>query len=305
MRTAGSPQGELTLHARFDDVGELVVGHAVQIADVPVGTVTDVELDGHRALVTLSIEDGVEVPAGTSAQVAKTSLLGENYVALVLPEGGGPPLPDDAELTDTSTAPEFEQLTAQATEVLGALVADDLAAVVDAGAEGLGGRGEQLGTLLTQLRDVVGTYAAQRDEIARAIDGFAALGGSLADGSATIDASLTRIAEATATMAADRERLVSTVEALTRMASQTNDVVLEPHADELAALLERLGPIVAELAGQRDTLESFIHSQLLFITRIDDNIVDGQQMQYVWGGGRVPSASHDVFTLLTPTGAAP
>ena len=306
MRTAGSPQGELELTARFEDVGELVVGHSVQMADVPVGTVTGVELDGHQALVTMSIEDGVRVPQGTRAEVAKTSLLGENYVSLLLPPEidptEAPVLETGDEITDTGTAADFEQLTAQATEVLGALVADDLATIVDAGAEGLGGRGAQLATLLDQLRGVVGTYAEQRDDIGAAIDGFAAMGDDLAAGSETIDESLVQLAQATSVMASDRERLVATVQALTRMAAETNDAVLEPHAEELAALLERLGPIVAEIAGQRDTLERFIAGQLLFITRIDDNIVNGQQTQYVWGAGTASDGSTDVFTLLSPTG---
>ena len=308
LRTAGSPQGDLTLTARFDDVNELVVGHAVQIADVPVGTVTGVDLDGHRALVTMSIEDGVRVPVGTRAEVAKTSLLGENYVALLFPPGIDPTtsatLETGAEITDTGTAADFEQLTAQATEVLGALVADDLATIVDAGAEGLGERGPQLGALLEQLQGVVGTYAEQRDDIAAAIDGFAAMGEDLAAGSGTIDEALVELAQATSVLASDRERLVTTLEALTRMATATNDAVLEPHADELAALLERLGPIVAEVAAQRETLERFIAGQLLFITRIDDNIVNGQQTQYVWGAGTVSDGQDDdVFTLLSPTGA--
>ena len=307
MRTAGSPQGDLTLTARFDDVGELVVGHAVQIADVPVGTVTGVDLDGHRALVTMSIEDGVRIPVGTRAEVAKTSLLGENYVALQFPPGIDPTtaatLETGTEITDTGTAADFEQLTAQATEVLGALVADDLATIVDAGAEGIGDQGPQLAALLDQLQGVVGTYADQREDIATAIDGFAAMGSDLAAGSATIDESLVQLAQATSVLASDRERLVATVAALTRMATETNDAVLEPHAEELAALLERLGPIVAEVAAQRETLERFIAGQLLFITRHDDNHVNGQQTQYVWGAGTVSDGSDDgVFGLLSPTG---
>ena len=307
LRTAGSPKGDVTLTARFDDVGELVVGHAVQVADVPVGTVTGVELDGHRALVTMSIEDGTRVPRGTRAEVAKTSLLGENYVALLFPPGvdptTAPTLEDGEEITDTGTAAEFEQLTAQATEVLGALVADDLATIVDAGAEGFGGRGNQMGAMLEQLRAVVSTYAEQREDIGAAVDGFAAMGADLSAGSADIDTALVQLAQATSVMASDRERMVATIEALTRMAAETNDVVLEPHAEELAALLERLGPIVHEVASQSSTLERFIAGQLLFITRIDDNVVDGQQTQYVWGAGTAPgSGSDDVFALLSPTG---
>ncbi|WP_449065948.1 MlaD family protein [Planomonospora algeriensis] len=90
LQTLGAPSGELTLTAVFDDVQSLVAGHSVQVADVRIGSVTDIRLEGYRARVTLSVEDGHRVPEGTSAVVAKTSILGENYVELRLPEAPGP-----------------------------------------------------------------------------------------------------------------------------------------------------------------------------------------------------------------------
>ena len=86
LRTAGSPKGDLGLTATFDDVHNLVVGHSVKLADVTIGTVTHVRLDGYRAEVTMSIEDGHPLPVGTTAVLAKTSLLGEQYIGI---EPGG------------------------------------------------------------------------------------------------------------------------------------------------------------------------------------------------------------------------
>jgi phospholipid/cholesterol/gamma-HCH transport system substrate-binding protein len=61
-----------TLHARFLDAGQLVVGDRVEVASVPVGSVSgmDVTPDG-QAEITLSITDGRYAPlhAGTRAQI--------------------------------------------------------------------------------------------------------------------------------------------------------------------------------------------------------------------------------------------
>src|SRR5258708_25715306 len=90
-QTAGSPQGGRIVSADFTDVQNLVVGHAVQIAGVRIGTVTGVRVVGsgsdYRARVTMSLRKGIEVPVGTTAQLSITSLLGENYVNLQPPAG--------------------------------------------------------------------------------------------------------------------------------------------------------------------------------------------------------------------------
>src|SRR5688572_21033610 len=82
IRTAGWPKGALQLTATFDDVSNLVVGHSVKIADVTVGTVTGVTLDGYRAQVTMELRDDLELPTDTTALLSKTSLLGEQYIEL-------------------------------------------------------------------------------------------------------------------------------------------------------------------------------------------------------------------------------
>src|SRR5688500_6372640 len=54
-----------TLVATFDDVGDVVTGHSVQVADVRVGTITGIELtDDFRARLTLEVDRDVRLPAG-------------------------------------------------------------------------------------------------------------------------------------------------------------------------------------------------------------------------------------------------
>lgn len=72
VQTLGAPKGDLTLYAVFGDVQNLVTGHSVQLADVRIGTVTRVGLQGYKVRVAMSIADHRRIPVGTTAAIAKT-----------------------------------------------------------------------------------------------------------------------------------------------------------------------------------------------------------------------------------------
>src|SRR3546814_2524031 len=82
----------------------------------------------------MSIVDDFDVPDGTAAVVQRTSLLGEYYVDLVLPDEfdpqAGPFLASGDVIDDATTQPDVEQLAEQAAAVVGALTADDIGATV-------------------------------------------------------------------------------------------------------------------------------------------------------------------------------
>ncbi len=161
-------------------MANLVVGHSVQLADVTVGTVTGIDLvDDRTARVTMSIEDDIELPVGTSAALSKTSLLGEQYIELRPPDRSVEVvdqrmLQSGDEIGETLITADFETVTERAIEFLGAVSAEDIGTITSTGAEALAGRGEDLNTLLSDLTTVVTDLDSQRLEIARTIDGFAA-----------------------------------------------------------------------------------------------------------------------------------
>ena len=79
----GRVSGPVQLEATFDDVGDLVVDHAVEVADVRVGRVAHIELtDDFHALVTLEVQDDLQLPVDSVAVLRQTSLLGEKFIEL-------------------------------------------------------------------------------------------------------------------------------------------------------------------------------------------------------------------------------
>src|SRR5690606_23624858 len=234
LQTVGAPKGDMTLYATFDDVQSLVPGHSVQVADVRVGTVTGVRLDGYRARVTMSLRDDRRIPTGTTATIAKSSLLGENYVRLDLAPGRrldtGPYLASGETIARTAVQPDLEQISAKVGPLLAALGGQDIATISGESATALGGRGRRLNTLVSRAADVGEQYAAASADLGRALDSLARLGTSLRAGSEEIDRLPGSVELATKRLQADRDNLRRTIEALLELATSVNANVQKRHA---------------------------------------------------------------------------
>jgi phospholipid/cholesterol/gamma-HCH transport system substrate-binding protein len=274
VKTAGAPQGSLTLTATFDDVQGLVTGHSVQMSDVKVGTVTKVELDPktYKATATLSIIDGHPIPQGTTAEIKVTSLLGENYVDLLLPPGGsmarGPFLASGAAITRTSVQPAFEQVVGQAGPLLQALAGNDIATVVNTGAAALDGNGQRINVAIAKSSDLMNMFTAQRAELVHSVDQFARLGRSLAKGGEELGRAPGELERTTRLLNENKHKILATVRKLTTMARELNDKVLEGRVLRFRKLLNDLDPVLAELGGNRARLTRLVNGLVSFSTRL-------------------------------------
>ena len=76
-----------TVEATFNRVDGLVPGDEVRMGGIRVGSVYAQKLDAHyRAVLTLSINDGVKLPLDSSAAIHTDGLFGAKYIVL---EPGG------------------------------------------------------------------------------------------------------------------------------------------------------------------------------------------------------------------------
>ncbi|MCH8346973.1 MAG: outer membrane lipid asymmetry maintenance protein MlaD [Proteobacteria bacterium] len=102
-----------SLSARFDRVDGLNVGGDVRIGGIKVGTIIaqEVDLETYQAVLELSIDPRVRLPADTSAKIRSESLLGGRYLSL---EPGG----DDEYLGDGDEI-EFTQGSIDVIDLIG------------------------------------------------------------------------------------------------------------------------------------------------------------------------------------------
>lgn len=304
------PPGTTELAAVFDDVRHLAPRHAVRVADVRVGTVTGIELDGFQARVTLRIDPEHRVPDGTTAAIRQSSLLGENFVELRYPTDmdvtTAPALRDGDVIDDTTTVVELEDLARRATEVVTAISAADVDAILETAVEGIGGRGEEIGDLVTRVADLSSAYAQRSDDVGAVLDGLAELGEDLVEGRDDIAEAIDEAERAAGTAVRQRDRTLAALEGITDLASSTDEVLLLPNAQRLTDLVEDLRPVTARLAGERDRLRSLIVNLEGFTAALPPAVPD--DMLQVFSQVRSPSGFEqpvvDLLALLLALGEA-
>lgn len=273
--------GPVEVSAVFDDSSDLVVNHSVQVADVRVGSISGIELtDDFRALVTMELRDGLELPADSVAVLRQTSLLGEKFVEIRprLPDDDcGDAAPPEGVLADgdrigcTVQAPELESVTEQAVEILSVVAAnrvEDLQTLIETGAVGFGGRAGELRGVIDDLVAISDTLADQTGNLVRIIDGLDRASATLAAGSGDLDGLLVNLAEATTVLAENRQQAIATIEALTRLARDQNQLVFEPYLDQTIRQIEQLDAIVARVTAGRGEVGLFLDWLTTFIERV-------------------------------------
>lgn len=104
-RTDMGAGGGYTLTARFDRIDGIGIGSDVRMAGIKVGTVTASDLDPQtfQAVVTISMEDDIELPTDTAIAITAEGLLGGTYMNL-LPGGMEDILIDGDEISETQDA---------------------------------------------------------------------------------------------------------------------------------------------------------------------------------------------------------
>lgn len=103
--------GGYPLLARFSSIDGLATGADVKVAGVTVGHVASERLHPvtYAAVVQLDVDNGVQIPADSSASITSAGLLGGNYVA-ISPGGSNTMLKPGASFGVTQSAINIEDL---------------------------------------------------------------------------------------------------------------------------------------------------------------------------------------------------
>ncbi|MDP1820702.1 MAG: MCE family protein [Acidimicrobiales bacterium] len=287
----GRVEGPVQLTATFDDVGDLVSGHSVQVADVRVGSIDKIELtDDYKATVTMKVKEGLELPGNSTAVLRTTSLLGEKFVEIRAPREGeeGPCDADPAILVHessiscTAEAPELEFVAEEAVNVLAGVAHEDLATMIETGGVGFGGRAAELGSLIDSLSAVSSTLADQTGNIVSIIDGLDRASATLAGGSERIDALLVNLSRTTEVLADNRELTLQTLRDLTRMTQAQNELVFEPYRADVERQVQQLDAILALVAERREEVGILVDWLAEFTRKTPLGIPDDFAQVYGW-----------------------
>ncbi|BBZ36402.1 MCE family protein [Mycolicibacterium confluentis] len=240
--------------AQFAEAGGLTAGNNVKVSGVTVGTVSDVELDQGKALVTFAVNSRVRLGRDTTAQISIGTLLGER-VLVVEPRGNGsigalgliPLTRTSSPYSLTDAIGEFTSNTAQTDTAAINLSLDTLSETIERLApqlaptfdgmsrlsKSLNKRNESLSSLLSTAADVTGILSERSEQVNRLILNADDLLGVLQDRRYAI------------------VNLLANTTAVTRELSG----LIDDNEKELAPALEQLNRVSEMLERNRDNLE--------------------------------------------------
>ncbi len=255
----------ITVEAVFVDVLDLVPKSTVKVNDVSVGQVTDIELDGQFAKVTMELRDGTDLPENTIAEIRQTSLLGEKFVSLKAPDEGA-----DGELNSGDVIPlERTGRNPEVEEVLGALSlllngggVAQLKTITSELNLALDGREDSAKSVLTQIDALMGQLDDNKANIVNAIESLNRLAISVQDQQGTIDAALEELPSALTSLDQQRGDLVKMLQALNRL-GDVGVGVIKDSKDVTIATFRQLQPVLTELANSGD---NFVKAFNVFLT---------------------------------------
>ena len=287
-----------TVEIEFLDVLDLVPQSGVRVADVPVGRVEAIELheEDWTAVVTVSVNGDVELPANAVAAIQQTSLLGEKYVELAPPGNQEPEgtLGDGARipLERTNRNVEVEELLGALSLVLNGGGLSQLQTIHRELGDALEGREAEIKDTLDQLDTFMGGLDAQKAEINRALDRADELAATLAERTVTIENALDTIGPGLEVINEQRHLLVSMLEGLARLGDVGTRIINQSAADTVEDL-ELLQPILSQLAAAGPDLANSL--ELLLTYPFPDSSLSALNYRQAQSGGVA------LFTNMTAT----
>jgi phospholipid/cholesterol/gamma-HCH transport system substrate-binding protein len=257
----------LTITVQFTDVLDLVPKTAVKANDVNVGKVTDIELKGATAEVTLEVRRGTDLPANTIAEIRQTSLLGEKFVSLQPPVDEAPQgdLADGAEipLDRTGRNPEVEEVLGALSLVLNGGGVAQMKTIAQELNLALEGREDAAKSVLTQIETLMRQLDDNKGDIVDAIEGLNRLAVSAREHQGSIDAALEELPSALDSIDRQRDDLVQMLQALNELGDVGVRVIKESK-DVTIETFRQLQPVLTQLANSGDAFVDAFHVFLTY-----------------------------------------
>ncbi len=242
-------------------------GSDVRILGVRVGTVDTVQPDGQEVKVTLTVDNGIPVPADVEAAVVAPSVVSDRYVQLTPAYTGGPRLASGAviPLARTAVPVEVDQIYAALNQLATALGPSGankngaLSDLIDTGAANLAGNGVYLGSMLTEYGGLSQTLGGSAASIAASLSSLQQFTSMLKRNDGQVRLAEQQLAQVTGYLSGDRQQLAAAISTLATALTQvqqfiaSNRSLLESNVNKLASITSILSSERASLAEALDT----------------------------------------------------
>ena len=253
------------VQVKFQDVLDLVPQSAVKVDDVSVGRVDDITVHNYVADVTLTLNGDTKLPDNALATIRQTSLLGEKFVSLEAPPGGGSGRLSNGDvipLTRSGRNPEVEEVLGALSLLLNGGGVAQLKTISVELSKALNGREGSVRDVLKQLDTFMGQLDQNKNQIVNAIASLNKLAIALNKQTPTIKLALDKLPRAIASINSQRADLVKMLKALARLSSVGVRVIKGSKAATIDSL-RALAPTLTKLADAGSALPKSLQ---LFLT---------------------------------------
>ncbi|APE33024.1 mammalian cell entry protein [Nocardia mangyaensis] len=253
----GRGPGSYAVQIQMPNVTTLTRNSPVRVDDVNVGNVTGIEVEGWHALVTVSLNPEVKLPANAVAKIGQTSLLGSNHVELsaptdVPPTGqlrGGDVIP----LERAGAYPTTEQVLSSLSVVLNGGGIAQLETITTELNAMVNGREAEIADLLPQLNELTTGLDQQTGSIIAAMEGLDHLAGKLAGQRDVLAEAIEQIHPALTALADRSANITRAITALGEL-GDVSERLIQTSGEDLVANLRSLGPVLQTLADTGNNL---------------------------------------------------
>jgi phospholipid/cholesterol/gamma-HCH transport system substrate-binding protein len=250
----------------FRDVLDLVPQSAVRVNDIAVGKVTDIELQGWTALVTVKINRDAELPDNAIATIRQTSLLGEKFVSLAPPENGGVGSlgnGDEIPLDRSGRNPEIEEVLGAASLLFNGGGLEKTNTIVRELNDALGGNEPEVRELVSTTSEFIGQLDQNKEALLTSLEKVNRLSIAANDQTDAITGALDELPEALRVVNDQRDDLVGLLQSLDRLGDVATGVIRDSKADTVADL-KALIPTLTNLTRAGDDLATSTQALLSF-----------------------------------------
>jgi phospholipid/cholesterol/gamma-HCH transport system substrate-binding protein len=252
--------------AHFASTVGLYKGDEVRVVGVPVGSIDSIKPGAKDVEVTMTVRDGVKIPADARAIVIAPNLVSARFVQFTPAYTGGAALADGAQIgTDRTGVPvEWDEVKEQLTQLSAQLGPKDgglqgpLSAFVNQAADTFDGNGDSFRNALRELSQTAGRLGDSRTDLFGTVRNLQVLVNALSNSNEQIVQFSNHVASVSQVLADSSKDLNTTLGALNQALADVKGFL----NDNNSALIEqigKLGEFTQLLTDHSDDIEQILH----------------------------------------------
>lgn len=255
-----------TITANFPSTVGLYPGDEVRIVGVPVGKIDKIEPRAEDVKVTMTVDNGVRVPADAQALIISPNLVAARFIQLTPAYTGGPAMDNGGNigLDRTAVPVEWDEVKEQLTQLSSQLgpqqgsMQGPLSAFVNQAADTFDGNGDSFRQALRELSQTAGRLGDSRTDLFGTVRNLQVLVNALSNSNEQIVQFSSHVASVSQVLADSTADLDNTLGTLNQALVDVREL-LGDNNEALIAQVGKLADFTQILTDHSDDIEQILH----------------------------------------------